>query len=571
MKKFLLFFLVAFLLFAKTVSAQVDESDIAVIPTQDFTGQEHIQDFQTAVVVNRDGTIDVKETILYDFGYQYKHGIYRYIPYSKFNAEKKRVLLDFSKFKVTDENGKKYKFQDSDSDFNKMLKIGDPNRTITGAHTYIISYHVEGAIGYFSKHDELYWNATGTEWTVPIAHAVTSITLPQSFDTAQIQLACYTGSSGSTASLCTNAFDKNTAVFETQNALSYNEGLTTIVGFPKGVVAHLEPKIYVPFWERWYGRLLALVIFIAATFWYIIYPIQIIIKWFRYGRDPRPTQGEVSAWYDPPKTPSGRPLTPAECGALVDEKVDNKDISSLIVDLARRGYLKIEERNKKDFYFIQKAGKKGDTLTPFEAILLDGLFKTGSEIRVKDEELYSTISSVKDMIYKSLVADGFFPKNPDTIRTFYIALGSIALTTLNLPVAITAFLFGRAMPVKTQAGADAAAIAKSLKHFLTSQEKQLEFQAKYQYWFERLLPFAVAFGVEKIWADRFKDINLKQPGWYSGYDGSHFNSIYFANSLNSSFSSVASAATPPSSSSSGFSSGGGSSGGGGGGGGGGSW
>ena len=91
--------------------------------------------------------------------------------------------------------------------------------------------------------------------------------------------------------------------------------------------------------------------------------------------------------------------------------------------------------------------------------------------------------------------------------------------------------------------------------------------------FEKLLPYAVAFGVEKIWANRFKDIQLRQPEWYSGYgSSSRFNSVYFTNSLNSSFSSVRSAATPVSSStghSSGFS--GGSSGGGGGGGGGGSW
>lgn len=114
--------------------------------------------------------------------------------------------------------------------------------------------------------------------------------------------------------------------------------------------------------------------------------------------------------------------------------------------------------------------------------------------------------------------------------------------------------------------------ALSLKRFLISQERKLAFQAKNQMMFEKLLPYAIAFGVEKIWAERFKDISLKNPDWYEGHGASSFNSMILVNSLSHSYTGIARAATPTSSSS-GFSSGfsGGSSGGGGGGGGGGSW
>jgi uncharacterized membrane protein len=73
--------------------------------------------------------------------------------------------------------------------------------------------------------------------------------------------------------------------------------------------------------------------------------------------------------------------------------------------------------------------------------------------------------------------------------------------------------------------------------------------------------------------ERFKNINLSQPEWYSSYRSGNFSSMVLADSLNSSMKNIESAATPPRSStggSSGFSSGG-FSGGGGGGGGGGSW
>ena len=130
----------------------------------------------------------------------------------------------------------------------------------------------------------------------------------------------------------------------------------------------------------------------------------------------------------------------------------------------------------------------------------------------------------------------------------------MAVMTFNLPLFLISLIFGRAMPVKTLAGARAANVAKSLRNFLTSQERQLEFQAKKQLMFEELLPFAVAFGVEKIWAQRFKDINLKPPEWYSSYQTGAFNSTTFTRSLGYSLGSIASAATPTRSSS-GFSSG----------------
>ncbi len=217
----------------------------------------------------------------------------------------------------------------------------------------------------------------------------------------------------------------------------------------------------------------------------------------------------------------------------------------------------------------------GDTnLLGFERDFLHELFQNTEEVSLKSKKtfLYTAVLNVKKELYKPLVSSGFFPHDPDKIRTFYTVIGTLALTTFNLPLVFSAFFFGRHMPRKTQLGVEATNIAKSLRNFLTSQERQLQFQASKQLMFEKLLPFAIAFGVEKIWAMRFKDIALKAPDWYQSYSPGTFNSIYLTNSLNSSFSHFSTAATPVSSSTghgSGFS--GGSSGGGGGGGGGGSW
>lgn len=96
--------------------------------------------------------------------------------------------------------------------------------------------------------------------------------------------------------------------------------------------------------------------------------------------------------------------------------------------------------------------------------------------------------------------------------------------------------------------------------------------------FERLLPFAIALGVENRWSDQFaavfKQLESQEehysPGWYQSSGTNRFSARGFGSSLSAGLSdSIASASTAPSSSSSGGSSGG--AGGGGGGGGGGGW
>ena len=549
---------------------------VLFISAPSVNAEERINSFISNIQVNTNGSIDVTEIISYDFGNAYRHGIYRDIPTIVYRENNTKYVLKYKVKGVTDENGKSYQYSTLYPPDYLRLKIGDSNKTITGLHSYEIRYNVEGALTYFKDHTELYWNGTGDQWEVPIDVALIIVQLPTVVTGNDLKLACYTGALGSTENNCTAQSKDNVESFVSGD-LQAKEGMSVVVGFPNGMVATLQAEKFVPFSERWYGKLIIGIVVLLALLWYAVYPIWIVIKWIRYGRDPRPLIGETTAWYDPPTTSLGRKLTPVEAGSLVDEKVGNRDISALFVDLARRGYMSIEERDKKDFYLRREnKSKKVDVLLPFEKSLLDGVFPSyakataGEGIRIKDAKLYTTIESIKTQVYKQMVADGFFAKDPSRTRVFYGVMAVLGFMTFNLQLALAAILFGLHMAKKTQLGSSAAAMARSLKNFLSSQERQLSFQASKQIMFERLLPFAVAFGVEKIWAERFKDINLKQPDWYTGTHVGAFNSAVFASSLDSSLKSVSVASQPPrSSSGSGFS--GGFSGGGGGGGGGGSW
>ncbi len=531
--------------------------------------------YDVNIQVENPGTVLVSEFISYNFGTNERHGIYRTIPYTITNSQNKVYELQMKILEVK-RNNQPEKFEVSTQNDKMNLKIGKQSQTLTGVHNYEIIYRVSGALRYFPTYDELYWNAIGTEFDVPIQSAKVTVKLPDSassISAEQIKSSCYYGNLGSTLNDCQVSSNDNIKKFSREN-LAAGEGLTVVVGWPKGITQVIEPKVRVEFFETFWGKITAIMLGIIAVIWYILIPMWIPYRWYKYGRDPRPTITTLSAGFDPPKTKKGEILSPAETGALLDEVVEAKDIAGMMIDLARRGYIGIEERAKKDFYLLKKKQFVVDKeLSEVEKRLLKAFFgnEEKSEFRLKGAEMYTDMKVIREKIYKQLVAYKFFPENPQDVRDRYAMLSGVAMFTFNLPLAIVISIFGRIMPRKTLEGINAANTAKSLRNFLTSQERQLNFQSNNQMMFEKLLPYAVALGVEKQWANRFEQLDIQQPTWYQGYSNQAFHMEDFSHSLRSSVQSFNSAAGPVSTtgSSSGFS--GGSSGGGGGGGGGGSW
>lgn len=527
---------------------------------------EEIMMFRSAYDIRTDGTVGVTETIVYDFGTEQRRGIIREIPRTKTNTEGKQFRLDFTKISVTNEQGTQYTVQQTTDDTVLKLRIGDPDVYITGSHTYVISYVVSGALTYFSDHDELYWNATGNGWNVPVKQAISTVTLPQVVDPPALRLQCFTGPSGSTATDCLTTHDGQTVTITSNSVLSTNEGMTFVVGFPKDIAAVLEP---VPVTSVFDNPFFVIGFIAAMAAWYIFLPVYIGIRWWRQGRDPKPTIGQAHVWFSAPKMPDGQPMKPAELSFLLHEFVDSRSMTGTIIDLAHKGYLHIKKEGD-TIWLEKKQQSNGSELTSYEKELYDGIFSSGDKVEPKDVQLYTVFQKIKTDLPHQAVQHKLFVKNPQLQRMFYSGIAGLGLITGNIPLLISSVLFGMHMPKKTQTGANLAAMAKALKTFLVSQDDQYQFQAKEVLLFEKMLPYATALGIERIWANRFKHLTVPPPEWYSGSDP--FSPSMFTHTLSSSFRPMQTSMTTTSSSS-GFSSGfsGGSSGGGGGGGGGGSW
>jgi uncharacterized membrane protein YgcG len=539
---------------------------------------DEIKDFHVTAIINQDGTVDINEEIDYFFSSippSDRHGIIRTIPHIAVNEEGKRFVTKISNVTVTNRENIPHKYTVYKEGDNTAIKIGDPNRTVSGNVTYRISYKISGVITYFSDHDEFYWNVTGSDWDAPIRIARLRVVIPQLSAKETLAVACYTGSEGSQEGNCSYEIDDTGLVnVRTERNLQKGQGLTAVVSFPKDIVAVLEPSSESLVSGPAQVIVLAL-LSIVSFLWYLIVPLRVIRTWYRNRKELQKAR-IVAAWFDPPKDNSGNYFSPAETSLVVDRSVDHKDITSTVIQLAQKGFLKIvEDANKYSIEII--TDKDRSVLKDFEIFLLEKIAAEASDSVVsvknlsKSVEFGKALTKFKEKVTKSAYTNDVFSEDPHKFAIKQGLLLFSGMMTFNIPLIIASLAFGMRSIRYSITGIEKYGEARSLKNFLVSQEDQLDFQAKNQMFFERLLPYATAFGVEDIWAQRFKDIQFTQPEWYSGNNFNPGMYSAFTHALGASSRQAIAAST--SSSSSGFSSGfsGGSSGGGFGGGGGRSW
>lgn len=526
---------------------------------------EVVNSIKSEYVINKDGTVSVTEIIEYNFGTDQRHGIYRNIPFKKINDDGKKYVLTISDVKVADATGRPYIFSQSKEGEDVVLKIGDPARTISGVNIYQISYTVSGALTYFEDFDEFYWNSIGPGWKVNILNSQTEVSFEEPLETQEI---CYTGVVGGNEQNCTIQKYDNKIVFE-KGVTRPGEAFTVVVKFPKGYAALLDPK------EDKMPLILVVFLILLGLVGLVLYlflPLFLLFKWKSEKNKLKNMAKIVSAWFSAPKTPSGESLTPIETVITADITSGSKALSATIISLAQKGYINIIQKDNKKFAFSQTSKLPDTELRPYEKKLYDAIFKTAAdEVLLKDlnnnTDFYTAVNSLAKDAGKYLETSKVFNKNPYSTLMNFSVLGFMALVFFNIPLALVLFFLGRKSAKRTEGGIQTYSEAVSLKNFLVSQDPQFDFQAQEMMFFEKLLPYATAFGVEDIWIKRFKELFTTPPDWYKGDD------IAKMALINRAMTNTVRAASASSRSSSGFSSGfsGGSSGGGGGGGGGGSW
>jgi uncharacterized membrane protein len=541
---------------------------------------EEIKNFYMEMLMSEDGSISVQEDIEYDFGNEYKHGIIREIPY-KYQIGIKNYNLRMHVHRATNFDGVPYKSKVSRDQGRLIVKVGDPDKVVNGVKNYRIDYIVDGAITFFNNHDEIYWNVTGNEWKVPMRRASARVYFDKGVPKGATAK-CHTGVYGSKAEECDFNMTPTSIEFDALRGFGEGEGLSIVIGIPKGFFK--EPStLRKASWfisDNWFFALPFLTLFLISYVWY------------SRGRDPE-GRSVVAVRYEPPVD-----ITPAEAGTLMDESADILDVTSTVIDLAVRGFLKIEEIESTRFIFFSDRDYKliklkdpgENELKTHESEVFSGLFGAGKGMVMISElkdNFYKVLPPIKKALYQELISSRYFSSNPENIRGIFkwIGIGIIVVSMflfqfwgVKLSIVLSGLfvlIFSRFMPRKTKKGSLAKEELLGFREFIERAEKdRIEKLAKDDpTLFDRVLPYALVFNLGDRWADAFKDIYTSPPSWYYSprYGDAFAPRIFLADLgrslsvMNSSF-----ASSPKKSGGSGFG-GGGFSGGGFGGGGGRSW
>lgn len=594
---------ISFLLSLALTAGILAAAPLAHADVNDFTVTSFSAD-ETLSKADPQGELHIVERINVRFT-DFNHGILRAIPAT---YKKHRLLLHVNS--VSSTSGAPAMYSTYGQNGNMVVKIGDPGRTITGNQEYTVDYTVKNVITFYNDHDELFWDVNGDQWQQPFDKVNLTLHLPSGIKLdSHLKPLCYTGDFGSKDRSCVMGTDGTAAIVAGKTARDEITVSTTrpLKGYQTlSYVAGFEKGFFQPFTAQdTLGEYGADITVFALSL--LLLGGTAGLFWFRHGRDPK-GKGVIIPEYGPPEG-----LGPIEVGTLVDFRTDNKDITAAIIDLAIRRYITVvEEKNDRKLlpdtktYSLRLENMGMGELNEFERTIMDALF-TGTapgetiDLAEKKYSLSTTASVLRTTVKKSLINRGYFRPSAFKLRTFgrcvlciigVCIVGVVAAhfqaglayglgTVAGAVLAVIFFVFSAA---RTELGVTANEQMKGLKLYLNVAEKdrinKLQSpDARYAAnvhepkrtveLFEKLLPYAMILGVEKQWAEQFKNIYRTPPDWYSG-NWSTFSAAYLVSSLNSGVGAQVNTAfaSPSSSSGSGF---GGGAGGGGGGGGGGGW
>jgi uncharacterized membrane protein len=509
-----------------------------------------ISDFHDDIDIAKDGSAFVTEHITLTFVGEW-HGIYRKIPIEYPGPGETGYKLYLHVISVANEQGQDLKYDSSVSNGERDLKIFIPD-AVDATRTVVIVYTVSDGMRFFADHDEFYWNVTGNDWPVPIDHASATVRFPENA-AGSLRAQAFTGVYGSVERDATSNVNAATAEFETNSPLPMRGGLTIDVYIPKGILA--EPGAFTRF--LW---------FVGANPVVFLPPFTLVVMftlWWSVGRDPDPGIS-VAPMYEPPAG-----ISPAEAGTLLEDSIQPRDITSTMVDLAVRGYIKIEETADKGLVFSHKdyifhllkpqAQWTDQDLAPHERVMLENVFGGGSDTRLTDlkNRFYTAVPVIREDIMSQLRTKGMYKLDPESASGYSIVAGIGILipfaifqyfhwadffTSVPLLIgcvvlsALIWWLFARVMTAKTPKGSRTRVAVLGFQEFMNRVDKD-RLKVMPPTTFEKFLPFAMALGVEHHWAQAFAGIVKDPPSWYVGpggyYPGMMFNPILFSSSMHS--------------------------------------
>ena len=322
---------------------------VAMMAPAAFAADRETKSFNVDVKVDVNNVYHVTETVDFYFGTP-GHGIYRNIPTS-FSEIEERVdggWCDSDPLDTYTESG------------NYVLKMGDGDKYVHGLHKYKYGYDFTVRDDRDTSSDYFYFDVLPTEWETPIEQTKITVTMPKPIKEKNVYI--YSGKYGSTDNEAGVSWklEGNKKIVITGKNLEQGTGVTVGVDLPEGYWVGQydaqEQKTY----------LIVFILLVALAF---------AAAWFKFGRRQDIVQ---TVEFKPPEG-----VTPAEIGLVIDGSLDKKDMVSMFMYYASKGYMTITEVGKKQFEF-RKAQPIDENEKSFAKTLYKGLFLEGEVVNSKE-------------------------------------------------------------------------------------------------------------------------------------------------------------------------------------------
>lgn len=537
---------------------------LAGTPSASAAGGEKYLSWDVDYAVQADGSVDVTETLEYQFAGSGSHGLKRWIITSQGydpDPDKYRVYA-MSDVSATSPTGAPTDIRISDRRSAAEIRIGHPDKTVSGVQKYVLKYTLAHVVN-VSEEDpdatELYINATGDENAAPIEKFSATMSGPGAVRRA----ICFQGRSGSDQE-CQASASGGEATFSASD-IQPGEGVTISGemptsaftdtsmdlrdrpaeddsdGFdPNSIWADLARGLLTP---KSLAGALGLPALAAGAMG--------LLFWTR-GRDEsyqgltpgvEPADGmprrivrggrrPVAVRFTPPDD-----VTPGMMGTIFDKSADTIDVSATIVDLAVRGFLTIEKTKRgilfsRDDWLLRRPHQVDLTkLSPYEVTIFRGLFKGVHEVRLSslNNTFYTSLAKAQKQMYEQAMHRGWFDQSPQGMRGVFRVLGTLVTVGVGVYVffsissggitssKIGLFIGGLAagaiitrvgakMSSRTAKGSAVLAQTLGFKQYLaTAEAGQIRFEEA-EGIFSRYLPYAMVFGLADRWAEVFDEV-----------------------------------------------------------------
>lgn len=382
--------------------------------------EERIIHFHSDISVKPSGDVFVTETIKVVVEHNnIKRGIYRDFPtlYKTAFLTKSTVAFDVSQVL---RNGQKEPYHTQRLSNGVRVYIGDKDRMVpTGEQTYQISYRTSRQIAFLDSHDRFAWNVTGNDWRFAIDQVTVEVSLPDGVSMAMVNSGVWTGFAGETSADYHSEINGNVIKINSTKMLEPYQGMTFSLEIPKGYIVD-DSNGLLDFFSDNLLWVLMIVTLLSLLMFYVL-------AWHQVGRDP--DAGVIVPLFYPP-----RDISPAAMKYILEEKVNHKNFTAALINLAVKGYVKLKKINKG--YVVSKlAGSNAEQqpMSSGEAIIMKRLLGHRDSVTINkkyDSKIKTAMKMVNQRI-KSEYKDKCF-KNNKMLGYFGMGISVLVLVFLML-------------------------------------------------------------------------------------------------------------------------------------------